>query len=62
MQEHSLVSRKVYKQVPPRVDYSATSLGRSLQPVMLSLCEWGRKHAKALNELNQVADCNDGSL
>jgi hypothetical protein len=43
--------------VPPRVDYTATPLGLSLEPVIMSLCEWGRRHATALNELDRVAEC-----
>ena len=57
LEEHGLVHREVYRQVPPRVDYMATPLGRSLEPVMLALCEWGRKHATELNELDRLADC-----
>jgi len=57
MEEHGLVHREVFRQVPPRVDYSATPLGLSLEPVLLALCEWGQRHATALNELDRVADC-----
>jgi DNA-binding HxlR family transcriptional regulator len=57
MEEHGLVHRKVFRQVPPRVDYSATALGLSLEPVLLALCEWGQRHAAALNELDRIADC-----
>lgn len=54
MEAHGLVRREVYRQVPPRVDYSATPLGLSLEPVLLSLCDWGRRHAAALDELDQL--------
>src|SRR5262249_40699691 len=57
MEEHGLVHREIYLQVPPRVDYSATALGLSLEPVLLALYSWGQRHAKELNELDQVADC-----
>lgn len=57
MEEHGLVHRKVFAQVPPRVDYSATELGLSLEPVMLTLCAWGQRHAAELKELDRVADC-----
>ena len=57
MEAHGLVEREIFRQVPPRVDYSATSLGLSLEPVLLALCEWGRRHAVELNELDRVADC-----
>jgi DNA-binding HxlR family transcriptional regulator len=57
LEEHRLVDRKVFRQVPPRVDYSATALGLSLEPVMLALCDWGTRHASELDELDQLADC-----
>jgi DNA-binding HxlR family transcriptional regulator len=57
LEEHGLVHREVHAQVPPRVDYSATPLGLSLEPVMLSLCEWGRYHAAELDEQDRMADC-----
>lgn len=57
MEEHGLVHREVFAQVPPRVDYSATELGLSLEPVMLTLCAWGQRHAAELRELDRVADC-----
>jgi DNA-binding HxlR family transcriptional regulator len=60
MEEHGLVNREIYRQVPPRVDYSATSLGLSLEPVIMSLCEWGRRHAAELNELDGLMECEVG--
>ncbi|MDM0002591.1 helix-turn-helix domain-containing protein [Variovorax sp. J22P240] len=57
MEEHGLVKREIFREVPPRVAYSATALGRSLEPVLLALCEWGQHHASALDELNQTAHC-----
>jgi hypothetical protein len=44
------------------VDYSATPLGRSLEPVLLALCEWGRHHAAELDELGQLGGCSIVSL
>lgn len=61
MEAHGLVARKVFAQVPPRVDYSATPLGLSLEPVILALCDWGRAHARQLNELDSLAQCETAS-
>jgi DNA-binding HxlR family transcriptional regulator len=57
MEEHGVVHRQVFAQVPPRVEYSATALGLSLEPVLLALCDWGRHHAAELDELDRVAEC-----
>lgn len=57
MEEHGLVHREIFRQVPPRVDYSATALGLSLEPVIRSLCDWGRRHAADLDELDALSEC-----
>jgi DNA-binding HxlR family transcriptional regulator len=44
MERDGLVVRKVYAQVPPRVEYSLTELGLSLRPVVEVMCDWGEAH------------------
>jgi len=43
-----LVSRKVYAEVPPRVEYSLTELGQTLIPVLQNLEDWASEHADEL--------------
>jgi DNA-binding HxlR family transcriptional regulator len=57
MEEHGIVHREVFREVPPRVEYSATPLGLSFEPVLSALCEWGRHHAVELDEIDRLADC-----
>jgi DNA-binding HxlR family transcriptional regulator len=57
MEGHGLVSREIFRQVPPRVDYTATALGLSLEPIIMLLCDWGRRHAAELNELDRLSEC-----
>ncbi|MGF1726154.1 winged helix-turn-helix transcriptional regulator [Photobacterium nomapromontoriensis] len=40
-----LVHREVYAEVPPKVEYSLTEMGRSLEPILLALKVWGEQHA-----------------
>jgi len=47
----------IFREVPPRVEYTATKLGVSLVPVITSLCAWGRRHAAELNELDLLEEC-----
>lgn len=46
MEKNGLVNRKVYAEVPPRVEYSLTELGKSLKPILDSLWSWGEEYKK----------------
>ena len=46
MEENGLISRKVYAEVPPRVEYSLTELGRSLEPILDSMKVWGEGYQR----------------
>ncbi len=39
-----IINRKVYPQVPPKVEYSMTTHGKTLNPVIASMCRWGAAH------------------
>lgn len=41
MEEDGLISRKVYAQVPPKVEYSLSDLGRTMEPILRALKDWG---------------------
>lgn len=45
LEAHDIVSRTDHKEVPPRVDYALTPLGRSLAEALIPLCGWGEKNS-----------------
>ncbi len=44
LEKEGIVARKVYPEVPPRVEYSLTSRGESLKKIIQTLVEWGAEH------------------
>jgi DNA-binding HxlR family transcriptional regulator len=44
MEEDGLLERRVYPVVPPKVEYSLTAYGKTLGPILESMCQWGEKH------------------
>lgn len=46
LERDGLVARRVHQEVPPRVEYSLTPRGKSLQPVLESMLQWGLAHLK----------------
>lgn len=44
LEEEDIITRKVYPEVPPKVEYSITEYGKSLEPILEAMHEWGIKH------------------
>ncbi|MDR1434316.1 winged helix-turn-helix transcriptional regulator [Candidatus Endomicrobiellum devescovinae] len=44
LEKDKIISRKVYAEVPPRVEYTLTKLGSTLKPVIESMVAWGEKY------------------
>ena len=45
MEARGLISRRMYSEHPPRLEYELTDKGRSLGPILKALREWGQKHS-----------------
>lgn len=46
MEEYGILNRKVYAEVPPKVEYKLTQIGESLKPIINSMEEWGKGYQK----------------
>ena len=46
LEQDGLVSRTVYPEVPPRVEYAMTELGRSLMPILTAIRDWGTEYLR----------------
>lgn len=44
MEEHGLIIRTVYQQIPPKVEYTSSDLGRNFSPVLRELELWGKQY------------------
>ena len=53
LERDGLVARKVYAEVPPKVEYSVTPLTRKLEPILNALCEWGKEY-QALQQQSET--------
>jgi len=55
MERDGLVHREIYAEVPPKVEYSLTPLGHSLEPVIQAMCEWGVKYRQGQLDGQSIA-------
>ncbi len=49
LEEEKIIKRTVYAEVPPKVEYSLTDIGKTISPVLKSLCDWGEIYKKMTN-------------
>ncbi|WP_294276376.1 helix-turn-helix domain-containing protein [uncultured Chryseobacterium sp.] len=51
LEEHELVTKTIYAQVPPKVEYFLTDFGKTLVPVIAALGNWGDQHEDRLRKV-----------
>ena len=54
LEEDHIINRKVYPIVPPKVEYSLSSLGLSLSPILIALKEWGDQNIGLYGKLKEL--------
>lgn len=54
-ERHKLIERQIFAEVPPRVEYRITDLGRTLGPTLDSLAQWMRTHGQSLDRKEDAA-------
>jgi DNA-binding HxlR family transcriptional regulator len=50
LERDGFVHREVYREVPPKVEYSLTAIGLSFLPILNAIGEWGKAHASCTNK------------
>ena len=63
LERDGLIHREVYREVPPKVEYSLTAMGRSLEPLLRFMSEWGHgNRASLVAALRQAAAAVEPAL
>lgn len=60
LERDGLVRRTVHAEVPPRVEYALTPLGRSLKKILVPVCRWAEEHLHEVEEFRRRAAGRDG--
>ena len=50
LEEDGIITRTVYPEVPPRVEYALSPLGKSMEPILDAIEQWGTAYQKMMNE------------
>ena len=50
MEDDGIITRTVYPEVPPRVEYALSPLGKSMEPILDAIEQWGTAYQKMMNE------------
>ncbi|WP_343634519.1 helix-turn-helix domain-containing protein [Fluviicola sp.] len=54
--DHGIIVKNSYDQLPPKVEYELTPLGRTLIPLITHLAQWGEDHRQTLEDLIEAAE------
>lgn len=54
LEDDGVITRRVYSEVPPKVEYSLTTFGRTLEPIILLMCDWGEKFIERVSARDEA--------
>ncbi|MEU8379542.1 helix-turn-helix domain-containing protein [Streptosporangium sp. NPDC048865] len=61
LQDNGLVERRAYAEAPPRVEYSLTELGRTLEEPIARLTEWARSNGEAIVTFHEAREAHEAT-
>ena len=59
LEDEDIINRVIYPQVPPKVEYSISQYGKSLQPVLAIMHEWGTRHVSHIEKKRNSQNIGD---
>jgi DNA-binding HxlR family transcriptional regulator len=62
LERDGLVTRTIYPEVPPRVEYTLTEMGKTLDGPISSLWDWSAEHHMAILEAREIYDTREGAI
>lgn len=57
LEEKNIINREVYAQIPPKVVYSLTPIGKKLKPMLMDMYEWGKEYVSENGKITQDETC-----
>lgn len=58
LEAHEIISRTIYQEVPPKVEYSLTEFGMTLEPIIKMLQQWGMEHFEKIISLEKIKNAS----
>ncbi|AEG59762.1 winged helix-turn-helix transcriptional regulator [Desulforamulus ruminis] len=59
LEKDNILTRTVFPEVPPRVEYELTVLGRSIEPIIMAIHRWGVAYQKNIGDAKNIKDAED---
>lgn len=62
LEEKKIIARQAFAEIPPKVVYSLTPIGKALQPILEEMYRWGRAYVSAHGAIREEVSCELGTL